>query len=327
MIRSYGLNVRVIRLYALRVRSWREARKKNLWMEEQVERNTKRAEVIAVGNQKGGVGKTTNTLHIAAALGEMGHRVLVIDLDANCGATKACGLGTDWLGTFEALMGEDPIDLIATTDPVDGIELPANVDLLPARRKLENFEKVCRENNKFVEPTSTLIPVVEKVAQNYDFVLLDTAPRADAPTVAAYRAADWFLLSTEPAKLSVEGLTEALSDIQAVRDAGNSELRLLGVVMCKVAPRTKIAKSYLNRIGREFESAGELGVFERFISRGTAIEGAQDEGKTLLQVEPNHPVAGQYRELTEELLRRLRSVRLGGSEVGEAAASREVVNG
>lgn len=289
----------------------------------------KRAQVIAVGNQKGGVGKTTNTLHLAAALGEVGKKVLVIDLDANCGATKACGLGPAWLGTFEALLGEPLDDLIVRTDPVDGIELPDNVDLLPARRKLEDFEKVCREQNKFVEPTATLSPVIDQVIGEYDFILLDTAPRADAPTVAAYRAADWFILSTEPAKLSVEGLTEALTDIQAVREAGNASLRLLGVVMCKVNPRTKIAKSYLVRIAQEFASAGELGVFERFISRGTAVELAQDVGKTVLQTDPKHPVAVQYRELAAEVLRRLEVAKRAdeGSQAAESESVVEVVNG
>lgn len=286
----------------------------------------RRAQVIAVGNQKGGVGKSTNTLHLAAALGELGHKVLVIDLDANCGATKACGLGPSWLGTFEALMGEDPSELIVKTDPVDGIELPLNVDLLPARRKLEDFETVCRETNKFIEPTATLSPVVDSLVSEYDFILLDTAPRADAPTVAAYRAADWFILSTEPAKLSVEGLTEALTDIQAVREAGNSTLRLLGVVMCKVNPRTKIAKTYLARIADEFAAAGELGVFDRFIARGTAVELAQDEGKTILQTEPKHPVSEQYRELAAEVLKRLDATRQV-DRGGDQSQAVEVVNG
>jgi len=68
--------------------------------------NKYQTEVIAIGNQKGGVGKTTNTLHLAAALGEKGKKVLVIDLDANCGATRGLGLGDGWLGTFELLLGE-----------------------------------------------------------------------------------------------------------------------------------------------------------------------------------------------------------------------------
>jgi chromosome partitioning protein len=261
--------------------------------------------VIAVGNQKGGVGKTSNTLHLAAALGELGKKTLVIDLDGNCGATRGCGLGTDWLGTFEALMGQDPEELIVRSDPVEGTELPTNVELLPARRNLESFEEEFRRANKFLEPSGTLQPVLDKLRGKYDFVFLDTAPNASAPTVASYRSADWFILSTEPAKLSVDGLTDALMDIQAVREQGNSGLRLLGVIMCKVRTGTRIAETYMDRIKRDFEAAGELGAFETPISMATAIESAQDVGKTLFQTDPTHKVADQYRSLAQEVLKRL----------------------
>lgn len=266
----------------------------------------RRTRIIAVGNQKGGVGKTTNTTHLAAALGELGHKVLIIDLDANCGATQAFGLGKEWQGTFEVLLGERPVeDYIARTNESDGIALPKNVDLLPARRKLEEFEEVCRSRNKFTDPTTTLGPAIETLKGQYDFILLDTAPRADAPTVAAYRAADWFILSTEAAKLSVEGLTDALTDIMAVREAGNSRLRLLGVVLCKVDVRTKIASLYLPRIRKEFEGAGELGAFDTVINPTTAIQGAQDRGQTLFEFAADHKVTEQFRQLAQEVLTRL----------------------
>ncbi len=261
--------------------------------------------VIAVGNQKGGVGKTSNTLHLAAALGELGKKALVIDLDGNCGATRGFGLGTDWLGTFEALMGQEPEELIVRSDPVEGTELPENVELLPARRNLESFEEEFRRTNKFLEPSATLKPVLDKLRPNYDFIFLDTAPNASAPTVASYRSADWFILSTEPAKLSVEGLTDALMDIQAVREQGNSGLRLLGVIMCKVRAGTRIASTYMDRIKREFAAAGELGAFDTPIAMATAIENASDQGKTLFQTDPQHKVADEYRALAQEVLKRL----------------------
>ena len=271
--------------------------------------------IIAVGNQKGGVGKTSNTLHLAAALGELGKKVLVIDLDGNCGATRGFGLGTDWLGTFEALMGQAPEELIVRSDPVEGTDLPKNVELLPARRNLESFEEEFRRRNKFQEPSATLGPVLESIRGKYDFVFLDTAPNASAPTVASYRSADWFILSTEPAKLSVDGLSDALTDIQAVREQGNASLRLLGVIMCKVRSGTRIASTYTERIRKEFAAAGELGAFETRISMATAIEGAQDEGKTIFQTEPGHKVAEQYRALAKEVLVRIETYARSDSTV------------
>jgi len=221
--------------------------------------NQKReTQVIAVGNQKGGVGKTSNTLHLAAALGEMGKQCLIIDLDGNCGATRGLGVGTEWQGTFEILLGEQAIeDLIVSTDAVEGTDLPKNVELVPARRNLEEFEQTYRSRNKFGDPTNTLEEPLKSLEGRYDFIFLDTAPNASAPTIAAYRTADWFILSTEAARLSIDGLTDALTDIKAVREAGNASLRLLGVIMCKVDKRTRIASTYIEQIKRDFAAAGE----------------------------------------------------------------------
>ena len=269
------------------------------------EKNRK-TEIIAVGNQKGGVGKTTNTLHLAAALGELGKKSLIIDLDGNCGSTRGLGVGTDWLGTLEVLLGDqEPQDVIVTTDPAEGTELPHNVELLPARRNLEDFEGECRKQNKFADPTTRLAPALDKLNGLYDFIFLDTAPNASAPTIASYRTAKWFILSTEASRLSVDGLNDALTDIMAVRDEGNADLRLLGVVMCKVDSRTRIATTYVERIRNEFAAAGELGAFDTFISRATAVERAQAVGKTLFQAYPDHKVAEQYRALAREVLARL----------------------
>jgi chromosome partitioning protein len=266
------------------------------------------AQIIAVGNQKGGVGKTTNTLHLAAALGELGKKSLIIDLDGNCGATRGLGVGTDWLGTFEVLLGDqEPTDVIVTTDPGEGTDLPKNVDMMPARRNLEEFEHVYRQRNKFADATSTLAGPLAKLRSLYDFIFLDTAPNASAPTIASYKTAQWFILSTEASKLSVDGLNDALTDILAVRAAGNPGLRLLGVIMCKVDSRTRVAATYIDRIRKEFASAGELGAFETLIARGTALESAQAQGKTVLQMFPDHKISEQYRALAREVLARLQA--------------------
>lgn len=287
----------------------------------------RRTQIIAVGNQKGGVGKTTNTLHLAAALGELGKKSLVIDLDGNCGATRGLGVGTDWLGTFEVLLGDqEPEDVIVRTDPAEGTDLPKNVEIIPARRNLEEFESECRKRNKFADPMAALAGPLAKLNGLYDFIFLDTAPNASAPTIASYKTAQWFILSTEASKLSVDGLNDALTDILAVRDAGNPDLRLLGVIMCKVDSRTRIATSYVDRIRKEFAAAGELGAFETLITRATAVEKAQAQGKTVFQLFPDQKVAEQFRDLAREVLARLETAARLKAAPTPAPAEKEAVN-
>src|SRR5262245_28541569 len=105
--------------------------------------------VIACGNQKGGVGKTTTTVHLAAALAEMGQRVLVWDLDSNAGATKSLGIPDIFQGSCSVLVGENkPEDVILSRHPEEAPELPVNVDLLPASRDLEEIDTKLRQQKK-----------------------------------------------------------------------------------------------------------------------------------------------------------------------------------
>src|SRR3954454_2545151 len=117
-------------------------------MEEQEARRS--TTVIAVGNQKGGVAKTTNTVHLAAALGELGRKCLIIDLDMNQGATRHLGIPSEaFLGTYELLIGEEePEDGIITNED-EAIDLPTNVHIISARRNLEKVEQALLQQNKF----------------------------------------------------------------------------------------------------------------------------------------------------------------------------------
>jgi len=263
--------------------------------------------VIAVGNQKGGVGKTTNTCHIAAALGEMGRLCLVWDLDVNCGATRHFGIPPEtYWGTYELLTGEDDLDSIIITSRIRDVDLPENVHLIAAGRDLENLDGSLGPDHKFF-PGGVLLEPVKALRGRYDYIFLDTAPSVTTPTLGAYIAADYFILSTTPQRFSVAGLEDAARDISAAIRRGNTKLRVLGVIVSDVDTRTRLARLHVDLIGDLFRSGPDQpsAMFETIISRSTVIGEAQRQGKTVFQTEPDHKVTEQYRNLARELEQRL----------------------
>jgi chromosome partitioning protein len=260
--------------------------------------------VIAVGNQKGGVAKTTNTVHLAAALGELGRKCLIIDLDMNQGATRHLGIPSEaFLGAYEMLIGEEePEDVIVTSED-EGIDLPTNVHIISARRNLEKVEQALLQQNKFLITQDVLIGPLKALEGKYDYIFLDTAPNATTPTIAAYKAAKWFILSAFPDPLAVSGLSDALVDIKGAQRHGNRELRILGVVLSGIdGRRTRLAASLIQYVEDAFSvDGGPSAKFKTTISRSTVVPEAQKLGKTVFQTDPTHKVAQQYRALAREV--------------------------
>src|SRR5215813_7940511 len=297
--------------------------------------NSRGARVIAVGNQKGGVGKSTLSVHLAAALGEKGRRCLVWDLDMNRGTTLQLGLPAEMpvLGSFEILTGaEDPLEVVVRQGDIEGIELPQNVHLIPARRNLEGIDAVLSSKYKFGNPKDILRPLVNGLRRGYDYIFLDTAPNLTIPTVAAYKAADYFLLSAIPEPLAIEGLNDALADIATVRQQGNPSLRLIGVVLSAIKGRsTRIQRELIAYVQETFDKGTDpyIKSYSTLIAETTYICESQKLGKTMFQVYPTHKVTDQFRELAQELEARLNA--LEGIEVLKPAEPQvnieEAVNG
>jgi chromosome partitioning protein len=281
--------------------------------------------VIAVGNQKGGVAKTTNTVHLATALGELGRKCLIIDLDMNQGATRTLGIPSEaFLGTYEMLIGEEaPQDVIITNED-EGIELPTNVHLISARRNLEKVEQALLQQNKFLITQDVLIGPLKALDGLYDYIFLDTAPNATTPTIAAYKAARWFILSAFPDPLAVSGLSDALIDIKAAQRHGNPDLRILGVVLSGIdGRRTRLATALIQYVEDAFSvDGGPSAKFKTTISRSTVVPEAQKIAKTVLQTDPSHKVAHQYRSLAREVEERIGSI-VTASPAPATAASQE----
>lgn len=282
--------------------------------------------IIALGNQKGGVGKTTNTVHLAAALAERGYKCLIFDLDMNHGATRHFGVPADsFLGTFEVLTGDErPTDVILTKGDAD-VNLPDNIDLIPSRRMLEKIDQALAAKNKFLVTQNVLVEPLQSLIGQYDFIFLDTAPNATTPTIAAYKAAEYFILSAFPDPFAISGLNDALSDIQAAQQNGNARLRLLGVILSGVDKRTTLANSLAEYVEKIFSADGKKSAkFETTIGRSTVIPQCQDVGRTLFQTHPTHKVTQQYRDLATEVEARIVAMS-GGGEIHRASAPAEPV--
>jgi chromosome partitioning protein len=274
-----------------------------------------KTKVIAVGNQKGGVGKTSNTVHLATALAELGRTCLVWDLDVNCGSTQHFGIPDNMaiLGTYEVLMGaEQPDEVIVRQGDLEEVELPDNLHLLPARRNLEFIDQaLVGKLGRFSDLGSVLKKPLQSLQGKYDYIFLDTAPNLTTPTIAAYKSAEFFLLSAMPETFAVQGLNNALKDIQSVREhGGNGRLTLIGVVLSNVDGRlTRLARELLNYVEETFaQTPPWMRKYETTISRTTIIPAAQKVGRTIFQTEPHHKVTEQFRALAKEFEGRMRMV-------------------
>lgn len=293
-----------------------------------------RAHIIAVGNQKGGVAKTTNCVHIAAALGELGRRCLIVDLDGNAGSTRHFGIPEEakFLGTFEVLTGEEQAEdvIITGEEESEGITLPKGVHLLPARRNLERVESALREKDKFIAPGDVFGRLLNAVAPNYDYVFFDTAPNAGILTIATYLSVDWFILAAIPEHFAIDGLKAALDDIRNAQKRGNSGVALLGVVLSCVNKRYRTAQLLSKVVESTFTPAdGEHSLkFDTEISRSVVIPQAQAKGATIFEIDPAHAIAEQYRQLAREVEHRLAAAqRTAAAAAAEQPREAVVANG
>jgi chromosome partitioning protein len=279
----------------------------------------KTTRIIAVGNQKGGVGKTTTAVHIAAALGERGKLCLLWDLDMAHNTTKQFGIPPDsYLGTFEVLMdAEKAADVILKPGEVEGVELPVNVHIIPSKRKLEAIAQVLAERDKFRSPHDVLQEPLASLDGIYDYIIMDTGPNATLPTVAAYKAAHYFILSAQPEPWAVEGLGDALRDIQSAQRQGNPKLQLLGVVIGSVHKRTRLAAELTDYVDRVFGDRR----FRTTISKSTVVPDSQKQRMTVFRYAPEHPICDQYRAVAREIEDRIAK----DTEVKKAV--REAANG
>jgi chromosome partitioning protein len=266
----------------------------------------KKTRVIAVGNQKGGVGKTTNCIHLAGALAELGRQSLIIDLDMTAGATKSLRAPTEgWVDTFDLLTGADPEDCIIT-ETEEEIRLPKGIHLVPSSEKLADLENwLGRPENQFVVLQDLLLRPIEGLRGRYDYIWLDTPPQYTKTMIPALKAAEYAILSAMPDQLAVQAIGPAVRYILTAQRGPNPNLVFLGVIMNAMPrPMTRLATSLV----AEVEKAAPGLQFKADLQRTVVLQEATKAGQTIVEYQPDHPIAESYRALAREVESRIRDI-------------------
>lgn len=238
---------------------------------------------IALVNQKGGVGKTTTAINLAAYLARMGKKVLLVDLDPQMNATSGLGLRPE-RGVYQVLQGE-PLE--ALVQPVDGFHLlPATPELVGAT--VELLEKPLALEEALRD-------------EGYDITLLDVPPSLSALTLSALAAAHGVVVPVQAEYYALEGVAGLLSTLDEVRTRLNPCLRLLGILITMYDGRTLLSQQVEAQLRAHF---GEK-VFWTVVPRNVRLAEAPSFGRTIAQHAPTSPGAHAYRRLAEEVIARV----------------------
>jgi chromosome partitioning protein len=246
------------------------------------------AKVIAFANQKGGVAKTTTTLNLGVALRELGHRVLLVDLDPQGNLTMSQGMNPDAIerSMFDVLVHRVPISDVTHTVEVD--IAVASIDLAGAELALSAL--IGRER--------ALEKALVEVRDKYDFILIDTPPSLGLLTINAFVAADSVIVPVQCEYLSLRGLVQLENTLAMVRENLNPRVRVEGIVPTMYDGRTLHAREAIEILEEHF---GDL-VFSTRIRKTVRYAEAPVKGSSVLRYEPTGPAAQAYRDLAKEVL-------------------------
>ena len=247
--------------------------------------------VVALANQKGGVGKTTTAVNLSAYLA-LGVRVLLVDLDPQANATSSLGIDPNGveLSTYEALIGQASLrDAIINSGR-------SHLDLAPASRALAGAQV---ELVELPQREYRLRQALGDVA-GYEVVLVDCPPSLGILTLNAMVAADLLLAPVQCEYLALEGVAQLMETIELVRATLNPRLQLLGMLMTMYDPRTRLSPQVVDEVRRHFPEQ----TFETVIPRSVRLSEAPSYGKPVLEYEPTSRGATAYADLAQELIQR-----------------------
>jgi chromosome partitioning protein len=246
---------------------------------------------IAVVNQKGGVGKTTTSVNLAAALSAEGHDVLLVDLDPQANATSALGVdGKEIAGTYDAILDETPLaDCIVRVDQESISVVPSSAELSGA--EVELVPVMARERR--------LTNALAQVKDQYDWILIDCPPSLGLLTINALSASDAVIIPVQCEYMALEGLSRLMDTLELVKRNLNPRLHVLGVVLTMFDARTRLAQQVVDEVRGHFPQT-----FGTIIPRSVRLSEAPSHGKSIFTYDTGGRSATAYDAVASELLER-----------------------
>jgi len=250
------------------------------------------ARVVTFVNQKGGVGKTTTAVSLAAAIGRRGQRVLLVDLDSQANATSAIGIDVDGApGIYDAILDEIPADACILDVAAEHVSLIAASSAL-AGAEVELVPVMARERRLAM----ALRPVVDR----FDWVFIDCPPSLGLLTINALTASDSVIIPVQCEYMALEGLTRLIETLDLVRRNLNPGLEILGVVLTMFDARTRLSQQVVDEVRSHFDQT-----FTSIIPRAVRLSEAPSHGQSIFRYDPSGRAAASYDALAAELLERV----------------------